>query len=199
MEKPDNRSEELLTNSPVDVLPKSALQGAPVLAASISVTDAHRAADLRLMEHLWFFINSARLRYIIDQIYNRNMDYDYYVKFIDGYLRERELPENHFLLLDLENAFSKFDEALISYDRQMFSHSSVEHIGGSSLIIPGYKLPDVQTNRSVREYSMETRHALEAKYDETLENGEKLLELHAQLVKTIHQMLPEFQFAKHPV
>jgi len=49
--EPDNRPEELLTNSPVDVLPKSALQGSQVLAAPISVPDAHQAADLRLMEH----------------------------------------------------------------------------------------------------------------------------------------------------
>jgi len=164
---------------------------------SLVLNDAHYKADLRLLHELWHYINSARIDYIMSAIYNRYLEYDYYIDYVAGYFRLRERPEKHFIDKEVERAFEIFEEILGDFATQFIEDSTVIEIGKREVFKPSYKLPEIDPERY--SFGSEDYDTRAKRHDITIENSRKVKRALGELVRFIQLQLPDFDFPNVPL
>jgi hypothetical protein len=155
----------------------------------------YRDADLRLLKKFWRMISSRHVRNVISKVNYRGLTYGYYQETFSAYLDLREHhPENHFIDEKLERVFSQFDEVLAAFDSQLFKGTKIEFgIGdeiNAAVFVPVYKKVGI--------VDQETYDRLLGEYLKILELGSQLEEKHAEVVRTVQHLLPEFDFTDEP-
>jgi hypothetical protein len=140
------------------------------------------AADHRLVERFWLFINGRYIEMVNDQVQRAQIDWGQYTLHVSKYLDLRAKGRDTFNNMLLEEAFEAFDDALIRLDGQIaFTYELIED-GGRPLMV------EPKTARS-DSYWYE-------KYRRLVRRATDVWMRHVELAMTIRTVLPDFDLMK---
>jgi hypothetical protein len=140
------------------------------------------AADSRMLERLWMFINGHYIERLHDQVANGRIDWDQYTSHITKYIDLRAKSGDHFSNAALEDAFGAFDDALIKLDGQ---------IGWTYVL----KSADDRSFMSEPATARDDSYWFE-KYGRLMRRATDVWMRHAELVEAIMTVQPDFDVKK---
>lgn len=148
-------------------------------------TEKHREADMKLLSSIWRTLNSdnfARFAYKIEQRSATFADYEQFDKYLEN---RQTLQWMKFHNDDTESALRKFDESFIAFNKQYWqSHGRDERNSDR-----------IQSDYKQRGLSRSERKSAEDDRDKAIDRLYELKEDHANLIQTLTNYFPEFDFS----